>query len=298
MTNSQIFTIGITLLATGCANFSPDLNGLGTDGDESLSDGSSGDGSSGDDTTDSATSTSGPGSGEEADTGDESSGDGSSGEDSSGDGAHSSDGGGTCGNNVVDDDEECDGANVLGATCEEADYHGGGSVGCSEDCILDYEGCQDLVYEQRFSSPEMPDEIELLGSAFPLLQDFTGSYPGEGQWNGGCFTGPDDWCMQTGAIAHEQITGFRITLDFAAPGTVSFWVVRWTESWDLFEFYIDDEVVESSGGMNLAFEEWTHQIETSGTHELMWLYRKNNSITEGFDTVWIDEITATNAEAP
>ena len=40
----------------------------------------------------------------------------------------------------------------------------------------------------------------------------------------------------------------------------------------------------------------TDTSDTSGVHILTWAYWKDGSTSEGFDKVWVDAITVTNAE--
>ena len=48
---------------------------------------------------------------------------------------------GECGNGTIEWPEECDGANLGGATCESLGYKRG-SVACNADCTLDTSGCK------------------------------------------------------------------------------------------------------------------------------------------------------------
>ncbi|MEM6294106.1 MAG: proprotein convertase P-domain-containing protein [Myxococcota bacterium] len=65
---------------------------------------------------------------------DSSSSGGAVGEASSGDGVE-------CGNGVLEEGEQCDGDDFGGTTCEEAGDFTGGSLACSELCVLDRSGC-------------------------------------------------------------------------------------------------------------------------------------------------------------
>ena len=281
-----------SLGSLGCAGeFNPDLSNLDTDTEVGTSEDPDGD---------SATSTSGAPTTSENPTGGSTTG--SGGEPTmtaSAGGTDSSDTGeSVCGDGVVEGDEECDGTDLFEATCEDGDLYGGGQVGCSMDCSLDFAECEEMMYVQRFATGTMPLEVQLLGSVLPLLQDFTVSWQGQEQWGGGCLDNSpgNDWCMETGDIDDGQMSGFRIQLMFSAPGEVRFWTSRWTEKFDVFQFSIDGIVVEEKGGLHLAWEESVHQISTSGLHQFTWAYRKDASITEGADAIWIDAITVTNAE--
>src|SRR5262249_43062220 len=47
---------------------------------------------------------------------------------------------GTCGNHSIDAGEDCDGANLGGATCEDLGFLGG-QLGCTTNCRFDVSGC-------------------------------------------------------------------------------------------------------------------------------------------------------------
>lgn len=46
-----------------------------------------------------------------------------------------------CGNDVVDDGEQCDGTDLGGETCASLDYYGG-TLACNNDCTRDLTSCQ------------------------------------------------------------------------------------------------------------------------------------------------------------
>ncbi len=48
---------------------------------------------------------------------------------------------GSCGNNVGEEVEFCDGADLRGQTCAEWDFSRGGTLGCNFDCTLDFRRC-------------------------------------------------------------------------------------------------------------------------------------------------------------
>ena len=50
----------------------------------------------------------------------------------------------SCGDDQIQDPEECDGTDLDGETCESLGYGGGGTLGCSADCQeFDESGCMD-----------------------------------------------------------------------------------------------------------------------------------------------------------
>ena len=279
-----IFTMALATSACG-AEFNPDLSSMGETGS-----GTSGDGSDSDDTgSDTGADTGSSGTPDMGGDGDTDSTDETGDTEDTGDGA-------MCGDGVAEENEDCDGADMLGASCEDGDFYGGGSVTCTGTCTLDYSGCNELLYEQKFWNGAMPGEVQLSGDINPFLQHSEDLYGFMGQWNGSCFDGEDDHCMQFGAITHNQTSTFTISLDFVAAGEVRFWYFGWTEQFDKLEFRIDNQPMQSNGGQVLAPVEWVHQVDTPGVHELKWTFSKDNSITDGFDTVCVDSITVTNAE--
>ncbi len=65
-----------------------------------------------------------------------------------------------CGNGVLDDGEDCDGAELDGATCESRGF-GGGSLGCTpETCAFDESGCT-LCGNDVVDAPEECDGADL-----------------------------------------------------------------------------------------------------------------------------------------
>lgn len=270
-----IFTI---LLAAGCADFNPDLTGLDT------STGAETGAETGDETgdesgmdSDSATSTSGPDMGSTGD------GDGDTETDTGTEGS-------LCGDDVAEGTEECDGDDLAGASCEDGDFYGGGSVGCTMDCTLDFSACEDLAYEQKFVDGTVPPEAQLLGLVPPQILQ------GSSTMIGGCFEGPDDHCVQMGPMADDDTSTIRIDLDFAAPGEVRSWVAGYTEKFDVLEVRLNGDLKCEYSENFLAWQECVIAVDAAGVYTLVWSYTKDGSTSEGYDTVWVDSITATNAE--
>jgi hypothetical protein len=75
-----------------------------------------------------------------------------------------------CGNDMIENDEECDGADVAGATCETLGLgYTGGAIACSGTCKLDADGCitdSEIVLNEVEATN---DNIEIFnGSAAPI----------------------------------------------------------------------------------------------------------------------------------
>lgn len=81
------------------------------------------------------------------------------------------------------------------------------------------------------------------------------------------------------------------------PGTVAFW---WTVSseagFDFFRFEIDDTVMDQisghSSGNNIAWAQVTRAVP-AGLHTLRWRYIKNETVSDGLDSAWLDTIAYT-----
>ena len=65
---------------------------------------------------------------------------------------------GTCGNEIIDDGEQCDGSNLGDATCASLGFDGG-ELGCDSSCAFDLRGCVDAVCgnEQKEGAEECDD---------------------------------------------------------------------------------------------------------------------------------------------
>jgi hypothetical protein len=78
-------------------------------------------------------------------------------------------------------------------------------------------------------------------------------------------------------------------MDFPADGEVSFWHTGETEySYDFLEFRMDGLLLLSASGY------WAWQFDsfpvTAGYHAFEWRYSKDGSVSDGADTVWLDDI--------
>ena len=75
-------------------------------------------------------------------------------------------GGPVCGNDVIEGEEECDGMDLGGATCETLNL-GTGDVSCGLDCTLDVSGCsvQAECGNGDVEYPEQCDGANLAGTS-------------------------------------------------------------------------------------------------------------------------------------
>ena len=91
------------------------------------------------------------------------------------------------------------------------------------------------------------------------------------------------------SITHSQTSELYITINATGTDTVGFYYRVSSESnYDKFHFYIDDvEKVVASGTVD-----WTHVSYpvTAGEHTLKFTYSKDNSVSNGTDCAWIDDV--------
>ena len=98
--------------------------------------------------------------------------------------------------------------------------------------------------------------------------------------------------VQSGALGNSQTNWLQTTV--TGPGTISFWWYASSEqNWDFLEFMIDGDVVGSMSGTNNVWTSKSFEISTSGTHTLLWRYRKDGSQYRGLDAGFVDQVTWT-----
>ncbi len=97
-----------------------------------------------------------------------------------------------------------------------------------------------------------------------------------------------NYSAQAGAIGHGQNSALSVTLTCVA-GDVSFWAKVSSESrYDKLSFLIDGVQAREWSGQ----QDWVSvsiPVE-AGTHVFEWRYTKDDSISQGQDTAWIDDI--------
>ncbi len=91
---------------------------------------------------------------------------------------------------------------------------------------------------------------------------------------------------RAGDIGNNDVTWMTRT---TTGGDLSFWYkVSSEEDYDWFNFSVDgDQVIHASGEVEWILFETTLD---AGSHELEWEYVKDFSVSNGSDTVWIDEV--------
>ena len=97
--------------------------------------------------------------------------------------------------------------------------------------------------------------------------------------------------LQSGDIGDGQVSSFAVTVELSADGEVAFWYHHDAENnWDYLRFYIDG--VEFSALDGDDWEEVAAPL-TAGQHVLEWAFEKDASLSDGTDTVWVDDIRIT-----
>jgi hypothetical protein len=97
------------------------------------------------------------------------------------------------------------------------------------------------------------------------------------------------YCARAGDIDDDQESWMTRT---ATGGALSFhYRVSSEANYDWFNFYIDGERMIHRAG-NVSWEHYSTTL-AEGSHELRWEYVKDRNITNGDDTVWIDNLQIT-----
>jgi len=95
---------------------------------------------------------------------------------------------------------------------------------------------------------------------------------------------------KSGAISDNQSSVLSIAYDVMGQDQIKFYKKVSSEAdFDVFNFYIDDELRSSWSGTN---EGWTQQVYdiNPGYHEFKWVYSKDFSGGNGADCAWLDNI--------
>jgi len=102
------------------------------------------------------------------------------------------------------------------------------------------------------------------------------------------------WSAGAGSITDNQETWIKKQVE--GPLTISFyWKVSSEQSYDYLRFYIDSSEQSKISG-EVDWQPKKYEIP-SGTHTIEWRYTKDSSVSNGYDTGWIDYITTPN-QAP
>jgi len=101
---------------------------------------------------------------------------------------------------------------------------------------------------------------------------------------------------QNGSILDDQESVLQTTI--TGPGILSFyWNVSSEEHYDFLTFYLDDTYKDEISGTDVQWTQKEYGIE-SGTHTAKWVYSKDESLSAGADSGWVDWVTVTTPPAP
>ena len=100
---------------------------------------------------------------------------------------------------------------------------------------------------------------------------------------------------RSGAITHDQISAMEIAL--SGSGLLQFdYKVSTEQGFDFLEVYLDgDLVVSQSGDFRETHYEW---LDDGGAHQLIFVYRKDESTDAGEDAVWVDNVRFNYQQQP
>lgn len=189
------------------------------------------------------------------------------------------------------------------------------AVGAGDATVVDASLWQTLLESPNGGELLSPlDSVEVRWTGDPTAQfevQATTNASAVGTWSDGFESGVLDAEYDTGGDANWYVaTGLPHTGTRSARagdvdddetswmtrsvsgGPLSFWYrVSSEDGYDFFRFYVDGaSMFQASGSVG-----WTQFSTTlsDGMHELKWEYAKDYSVSNGSDTVWIDDISLT-----
>ena len=109
---------------------------------------------------------------------------------------------------------------------------------------------------------------------------------GDANW-----TQEQDGSWKSGSIGDNQKTWIETTV--SGRGSLSFkWKVSSQPGRDKLCFYLDGVLQMTISGTR-DWTEDTYEVPTEGFHALRWLYKKDGSVSNGYDCGWVDAVTWT-----
>ncbi len=99
---------------------------------------------------------------------------------------------------------------------------------------------------------------------------------------------------RSGTLGNSKTNWLQTTV--SGTGSISFWWYASSEAnYDYLEFLVDGTLKSSISGTNNVWTLKSFDIGTSGTHTLMWRYRKDGSVDKGLDAGFVDQVTWTGS---
>jgi hypothetical protein len=115
-------------------------------------------------------------------------------------------------------------------------------------------------------------------------------HEGQAPWDivsGGAHTG--DRCATAGGLSDYGVASLCLGLSTDRAGTLTFWYRTSTEeSYDWLKFFVGETQMDAWSGSN-GWQEASYSLP-AGTHDLCWVYEKDESQSWGQDRVWIDQV--------
>jgi hypothetical protein len=165
---------------------------------------------------------------------------------------------------------------------DNADLNRDGVVDHKDFVILE----ADWVEED---APVEPGQVIVEGFESGNFSSLAWEHSGASYWevtSGSAHSGI--FCAQAGEVSDFEASTLKLTQD-CHSGTMSFYVKTSSESsFDKLLFSIDGVSQGNWSGEN-DWIEVSFSID-AGSHTFQWTYRKDGSVSEGADTVWIDDI--------
>ena len=149
-------------------------------------------------------------------------------------------------------------------------------------------GTLDCAWVDRVSyvtSPPPPMEQALNTSG--VLWSSSGSVYTNGWFAQTNVTHDGQSAAQSGAVWHNQTNWLQATV--SGTTNLSFWWKVSSEAYDFLEFYTNGVLASQISGQ-VDWQSLNFKLPPT-TNVLTWLYRKDDSFTEGSDCGWLDQVT-------
>lgn len=99
-----------------------------------------------------------------------------------------------------------------------------------------------------------------------------------------------NYSSRSGIITHNQQSVMNLTLDFTAPGMVTFARrVGSEQDYDFLRFVVDNVEIDAWSGL-VPWGEVSYPL-TAGIHKLSWIYQKDDLASANGDRAWVDDVS-------
>jgi hypothetical protein len=118
---------------------------------------------------------------------------------------------------------------------------------------------------------------------------FAGELPGDFSARGHAPWQASDGAARSGRIDHGQRSSLVLPVEMAGDGQISFrYRVDSEQGYDRLQFLVDGQALLHASGTT-AWQTFSAPLP-AGQHELVWRYTKDNTLGEGEDAAWIDDL--------